>query len=310
MPFHAVSMFLGCLRLLAKLNREARIDCIDAHFVYPDGMAAVLLGKVLGIPVTVSARGSDINLYPEYLLIRPMIQWTLNHANNVIAVSEALKNKMLELGADSAKIYVIPNGVDDRRFRYLGQAEARQKLNLPVNAEILVSVGALIPAKGHQLLIQAFAQVAPSHPDLHLRILGDGSYRRELEGLVRKVGLEDRIKLVGKRPNEELQWWFNAANLSCLASAREGWPNVISESLACGTPVVATRVGGIPEILHKPELGVLVEQTVESIASGLRKALSISWDREAISKMTRERTWEVVGAEVEAVLAQSIHEKG
>lgn len=310
MPFHAVSMFLGCLRLLAKLNREARIDCIDAHFVYPDGMAAVLLGKVLGIPVTVSARGSDINLYPEYLLIRPMIRWTLNHADNVIAVSAALKNKMLELGAGSAKIHVIPNGVDDRRFYYIGQAEAREKLNLPVNAQILVSVGALIPAKGHQLLIRAFAQVAPGHPNLQLHILGDGSYRQELEELVRELGLEDRIKLVGKRPNEELQLWFNAANLSCLASAREGWPNVISESLACGTPVIATRVGGIPEILHKPELGVLVEQTVESIASGLGKALSVCWDREAISKVTRERTWEAVGAEVEAVLAQAIHEKG
>jgi glycosyltransferase involved in cell wall biosynthesis len=309
MPFHAASIFLGCLRPLAKLNREAKIDCIDAHFVYPDGMAAVLLGKVFGIPVTVSARGSDINLYPEYLLIRPMIKWTLNHADNVIAVSAALKDKMLELGASSARTHVIPNGVDERRFRYTGRTEARGKLNLPVNAEILISVGALIPSKGHQLLIRAFAQVAPSHPDLQLHILGEGSYRQELEELVRELGLKDKVELTGKRPNEELQLWFNAADLSCLASAREGWPNVVTESLACGTPVVATSVGGIPEILHKPELGVLVEQTVESIASGLKKALSTRWDRETISKLTRERTWEVVGAEVEAVLAQAIQKK-
>jgi glycosyltransferase involved in cell wall biosynthesis len=309
MPFHALSMFLGCLRLVAKLNREARFDCIDAHFVYPDGLAAVLLGKVLGIPVTVSARGSDINLYPGYGLIRPMIQWTLEHAANVIAVSAALKDAMLALGASPSKIHVIPNGVDAERFRYVARSEARGKLKVPSNVEILISVGALIPAKGHHLLIRAFAQVAPRHPDLQLHILGEGSYRPELEGLVRELGLKDKVQMPGKRPNEELQLWFNAATLSCLASAREGWPNVITESLACGTPVVATRVGGIPEILHKPELGVLVEQTVDSIASGLEKALSKSWDREAISKLTRERTWEVVAAEVETVLARQLQIK-
>jgi glycosyltransferase involved in cell wall biosynthesis len=302
-------MFLGCLRQVAKLNRQARFDCIDAHFVYPDGLAAVLLGKVLGIPVTVSARGSDINLYPKYRLIRPMIQWTLEHAANVIAVSAALKDAMLALGASPSKIHVIPNGVDAERFRYVARSEARGKLKVPSHAEILISVGALIPAKGHHLLIRAFAQVAPRHPDLQLRILGEGSYRPELEGLVRELGLKDKVQMPGKRPNEELQLWFNAATLSCLASAREGWPNVITESLACGTPVVATRVGGIPEILHEPELGVLVEQTVDSIASGLEKALSKSWDREAISKRTRERTWEVVAAEVETVLVRQLQIK-
>jgi teichuronic acid biosynthesis glycosyltransferase TuaC len=216
---------------------------------------------------------------------------------------------MLELGASSARTHVIPNGVDDRRFRYTGRTEAREKLNLPANAEILISVGALIPSKGHQLMIRAFALVAPSHPNLQLHILGEGSYRQELEELVRELGLKDKVELTGKRPNEELQLWFNAADLSCLASAREGWPNVVTESLACGTPVVATSVGGIPEILHKPELGVLVEQTVESIASGLKKGLSTKWDRQAISKLTRARTWEAVGAEVEAVLAQAIQKK-
>lgn len=309
MPFHALSMFLGSLRRVTKLNREARFDCIDAHFVYPDGLAAVLCGKVLGIPVTVSARGSDINSYPEYRLIRPMIKWTLEHAANVIAVSAALKDAMLALGASPSKIHVIPNGVDAERFRCMARGEARKKLKLSSNAEILISVGALILAKGHHLLIQAFAQIAPRHPDLQLYILGEGSYRPELEKLVRRMGLRDNVQMPGKRPNEELQLWFNAANLSCLASAREGWPNVIIESLACGTPVVATRVGGIPEILHKPELGVLVEQTVDSIATGLEKALSKNWDREEISKLTLGRTWEVVAAEVAAVLAQHVQTK-
>jgi glycosyltransferase involved in cell wall biosynthesis len=238
-----------------------------------------------------------------------MIRWTLEHAASVITVSAALKDVMLGLNIDPGKIHVIPNGVDVERFRYLARSEARDKLRLPGNAEILISVGALIPAKGHHLLIRAFAQVALQHPTLQLHLLGEGAYRPELERLVRQLGLQERVQLPGKRPNEELQLWFSAADLSCLASAREGWPNVITESLACGTPVVATRVGGIPEILHKPELGVLVEPRIDSIASGIEAALSKKWDRGAISRITRERTWEVVAAEVEKVLAQSIPER-
>ena len=306
MTLHAVSMFLGCRPEVARLNERAKLDCIDAHFVYPDGLAAVLLGKFLGVPVIVSARGSDIHAYPAFRTIRPMIRWTLQHADALIAVSASLKKSMIELGASADKIQVIPNGIDPVRFQPVPISQARQELNLPVDAPFIVSVGALIPSKGHQFLVRAFGRIAGRHPDMRLAILGEGPLRSQLEKLILELGLRDRVHLLGKRPNEELRLWYSAATASCLASAGEGWPNVVTESLTCGTPVVATRVGGIPEILHSSEFGVLVEQSVDAIAAGLEEALSRSWDRETISQQTLARTWETVAAEVEDVFKAAL----
>lgn len=306
MPFHALLMFLGSIASVRKLHRTAKIDCIDAHFVYPDGLAALLLGKMLGVPVTVSARGTDINLYPSLWFIRPMIRWTLSRADGVIAVSASLKESMVRLGINPSRIRVIPNGVDAQRFRLINRDEAKRKLNLSPAIPLLVSVGALIRLKGHPTLIRAFARIAPRHPALELYVLGEGPLRFEIEALVRELKLEDRVHLTGKRPNDELSLWFNAAEMSLLTSTREGWPNVITESLACGTPVVATRVGGIPEILHSQELGIVVDQTVESVADGIEMALLKQWDRLAISDQTRARTWGIVAAEVEEVLSKKL----
>lgn len=306
MPFHALLMFLGCIACVRRLNRVARIDCIDAHFVYPDGLVSVLLGKILGVPVTVSARGTDINLFPSFKLIRPMIRWTLLQADGVIAVSDALKEAMVRLGANPHKIHVIPNGINAALFQPMDREEAKRNLNLPPQGPLLVSVGALIRPKGHLTLIRAFATIAPRHPELRLYILGEGPLRSELESLVRDLNLQDRVRLPGKRPNEELPQWFNAADVSLLVSEREGWPNVLTESLACGTPVVATRVGGVPEILHSPELGIVVEQTVSSVADGIERALLKKWDREAISKQTRTRTWATVARELETLFSEQL----
>ena len=309
MPWHALSIFLGCLRSIGELNRQWKIDCLDAHFVYPDGLAAVLLGRHLGIPVVVSARGTDINLYPLFRLIRPMIRWTLDHADRVIAVSAALRKTMIGLGTDGRKISVIPNGVDALRFGPLPQTEARGMLGLHSTVPIVVSVGSLIPSKGHQLVIRALSKLLRLQHRPQLYIIGEGYYRAALERLVRETGLLDFVHLVGKQPNDKIPLWFGAATVSCLASAREGWPNVITESLACGTPVVATRVGGIPEILHTEDLGILVETTEDSIAAGLERALTKNWNREAISVQTRARTWDQVAEELEGDLDAARHER-
>jgi glycosyltransferase involved in cell wall biosynthesis len=306
MPLHALLMFLGTLGCVRRLNRAARIHCIDAHFIYPDGLVAVLLGKILSVPVTVSARGSDINYFPSFRLIRPMIRWTLSQADRIVAVSAALKESMVPLGANPKKIIVVPNGVDAEVFRPMDRDAARASLHLPPQAPLLVCVGALIRPKGHLNLIRAFAAIATRRPDATLYILGEGPLRAELQSLVRELHLQDRVHLPGKRPNAELPQWFNAAAISVLMSEREGWPNVITESLACGTPVVATRVGGVPEILHSPELGIVVDQNVESITRGVEKALAKAWDREAISAQIRARTWDTVASEMEAIFFEQI----
>ncbi len=306
MVLHGLVMFLGCYRSARRIDREAPIDCIDAHFVYPDGFAGVLLGKALKVAVVVSARGTDINVYPQFPVIRRLIQWTLKNADGVVAVSSALRERMVALGRPADAIELIPNGIDGTRFRYSDRDQAREALGLPLAAKIAISVGALVPVKRHQLLIGALARLRAERPDLRLWIFGEGHLRAFLESLARKLGLDDRVTFPGKIPNEDLQRWFAAADISCLASEREGWPNAVTESLACGTPVVATRVGGIPEILSSPELGILVDGTPESLAGGIREAFERSWDRKEIAERTKRRTWDVVAEEVEAALSKSI----
>ena len=306
MPAHGMLMYLASLPLARRLQRERQFDCIDAHFVYPDGFAAVRLGRKLGLPAVVSARGSDINLYATLRLIRPMLRWTLKHADGAIAVSADLKNKMIALGIPESKIRVISNGVDAERFQPRDAKSARQQLGLPEDGAIAVSVGSLIEPKGHHLLIAAVTDLAHSFPQLRLYILGEGVYRSTLEQLVREKKMQDRIFFFGTRPNEELSLWFCAADLSCLMSSREGWPNVVSEALACGTPVLATRAGGIPEIISSPELGMFVERNVQSIVVGLERALTKPWNRAEIARRSRSRSWDVVAAEVEDFLQSKI----
>lgn len=310
MPFHGLLMFLGSLRVALRLNREEYFDCVDAHFIYPDGFAAVMLGKLLKVPVILSARGTDINLYPSFRLIRPMIRWALKHSAGLIAVSASLREVMLELGAPPSHVRVIGNGIDSNRFGPIDPPEARRHLGLPETGQIVVSVGALIPRKGFHFLIPAIAQIAPRLQGLRLYILGEGDYRSKLEGLIRECNVAAQVSLVGSVPNEQLRFWFSAASVSCLVSSREGWANVLQESMACGTPVVATRVWGAPEVIVSPELGLLVEQDTQAIAAALESALTKKWNRPAIARHAAKRTWQVVAAEVEEFLSSSIASQG
>jgi glycosyltransferase involved in cell wall biosynthesis len=309
MPAHGMLMYASSLSLVRRLHGENTFDCIDAHFVYPDGFAAVRLGKHLGLPVVVSARGTDINVYPSFRLIRPMLRWTLANAAGAIAVSADLRNKMIALGIPEATIQVIANGVDTERFQPLDIKSARKQLGLPEEVPIAVSVGSLIESKGHQLLIAAVAKLAARFPKLRLYVIGEGVYRAKLEELVREKQLQESVFLAGNRPNEELPFWFSAADVSCLMSSREGWPNVVSEALACGTPALATRVGGVPEIITCPELGMFVERDVDSIAEGLEQSLTRTWNREEIARRSRSRSWDAVAAEVEAFLKSKVPPK-
>jgi glycosyltransferase involved in cell wall biosynthesis len=304
MRIHGASMYWGSLGRATEINRRMHLDCIDAHYIYPDGFAAIKLGQSVGVPVIVSARGTDINVFPNIPAIRPKIRWTLENAAGVIAVSAALKNAMVALGVSSEKIAVIPNGVDSERFHPMDRAEARRRLGLPESGRVIVSVAALLRVKGHSFLVDAFAKLAPRHGGLRMYFVGEGKSRGELESQIRALGLADRISLVGSKSNDQLAAWYSAADVMCLASSREGMPNVVLESLACGTPVVATRVGGTPEVIVSEALGVLVNQDAAEIAAALDNALSRDWDRAAIVNHARQRDWKKVAEEVEAFLKE------
>jgi glycosyltransferase involved in cell wall biosynthesis len=294
MSLHGLSIFLCVLPAVRRLRAEFDFDLIDAHFVYPDGLAALLLGRYFGKPVVVSARGTDINLFPKFPLIRRWIRRTLDGSDAVIAVCQALKDAMVDLEIPADKISVIPNGVDTAKFRPVPRDEARARLSLPAG-RVLLSVGSLIPRKGFDLLIRAVRAAGESAgEELHLRIVGEGSQRAELERLIAEEGLQNRVRLVGPVPHDELYLWYSAADLFCLASSREGYPNVLVEALACGTPVVAAATWGVPEIVGSEEIGLLSERDVDALSAAIREGLDRTWDRERIAAQGRRRTWDDV----------------
>jgi len=301
MQVHWLLMVLGTLPTLLRLRKSFRFDLIDSHFIYPDGLAAVALGKLFKVPVVLSARGSDVHEFPRYPTIRPMIRRALRSADAIVSVCAALKDCMVQLGAETDNISVIPNGVDSQVFPLVDRLEARHALGLPLEGKNILSVGSLLELKGHHLTIAAMRGVLGLLPDATLHIIGTGPYRPVLEEFIRTEGLTEKVILLGAQPNRELYLWYNAADCFCLASSREGWPNVIMESLACGTPVVATNVWGAPEILTTPDVGLLTERTPEELCAKLVAALTRPWDRHLIRNHVAGRSWEAVGREVQAV---------
>jgi glycosyltransferase involved in cell wall biosynthesis len=236
-------------RLLASGHR---IDLIDAHYFYPDGVAAVWAAKDFNLPVVVTARGTDINLIPKFRVPRRMIQQAAADADGLICVCAALKDELAGLGVQPDRITVLRNGVDLERFRPIDRGEARRGLGL--TRPTLASVGHLVERKGHHHVIEALAQL----PEMDLVIVGDGPERGALERLASRLGLTPRVRFAGAVDQDRLCLIYNAIDALVLASSREGWANVLLESMACGTPVVASAVWGTPEVVASPQAGVLM----------------------------------------------------
>jgi glycosyltransferase involved in cell wall biosynthesis len=294
MALYGWMMFLSVLSAVKKIQKDFDFDLIDAHYVYPDGFAAVLLGRVFKKPVVVSARGSDINLYSKFPLIRLLLRYTLRKADRVISVCSALKEVMIELGIPPAKITIVPNGVDVKKFYRISKAAARKDLGISEDRKVIVSVGNLIPRKGYDLLIRAIkiliARFGLDNPCV--AIVGEGPSKRELEKLISALGLNDQVRLVGAVPHKDLHRWYSAADVSCLTSSREGWPNVLLESVACGTPVVAAKTWGVPEVITSDQIGLLAERTEEAIADAVLRGLRKKWSIERLLEYARKHTWE------------------
>jgi teichuronic acid biosynthesis glycosyltransferase TuaC len=301
MRFYGRWMARGALALMKRLHAETPFDLIDAHYVYPDGDAARRLGEALRVPVSVTARGTDINLFAQMPAIRPLICRTLQRTQGLVAVSAALKERMVELGVEAEKVAVVRNGVDRTVFQLRDQQAARAKLSLIANAKILLSVAALVPLKRLDRLIEAMPLIVQTQPQTRLYIIGEGPERAALTGQIAALALQDRVFLLGAKPQRELADWYAAADLFCLASQREGCPNVVLEALACGTPVVASDVGGLGELLADAACGRLVSSTQADAASWARQlteALSAQWERATIAAWGGARSWEQVAEEV------------
>ncbi|MBI1284110.1 MAG: glycosyltransferase [Thiobacillus sp.] len=289
------SIALSSFLLLRRLKADgARL--IDAHFTFPDGEAAIRLGRWLGLPVTITLRGTEVP-HSRNPALRPRLSRTLRAAARVFSVSDSLRRLAIELGAAAEKTEVVGNGVDTALFHQVDRSAARSRYGIPGNAQVLVSVGALVERKGMHRVIDCLPALVERHPDLHYLIVGgaspEGDNRADLAAQVARLGLADRVHFLGALPPDELKWPLSAADVFVLATRNEGWANVFLEAMACGLPVVTTDVGGNAEVVCRSELGTVVPfGDTASLQLALEAALDKDWDRSAILGYARANQWD------------------
>ena len=285
----------GALPTVRRLIAEGfDFDLLDAHYYYPDGVAAAKIARVLRKPFVVTARGTDLNLIANYAGPRRRILATAAQAAASIGVSHALIERLSDLGADRDKLHVLRNGVDSDRFRPIARDVAYQRLGFDSVAQsagkIILSVGNLIERKGHHIAVEALTLLPPAS---RLVIVGEGGLRRALVRQAQELGVDDRVTFAGAVPQTELKYWYSAADVLVLCSSSEGWANVLLEAMACGTPVVATNVGGNAEVVSKPEAGCLMrERSATALVQSLVRLFADYPEREAVRRYALDFSWQ------------------
>ncbi|WP_153110291.1 glycosyltransferase family 4 protein [Propionivibrio limicola] len=300
------TLAIGALPTVKRLMRDGfDFDLIDAHYYYPDGVAAGLLAKWLGKPFVVTARGTDLSLIPHYARPRRLIIETANRAAASIGVCQALMDQLASLGANRAKLRVMRNGVDLERFRPVDRQEARRQLGLAGEGCCLLSVGLLIERKGHHLAIEALAGLPP---DVGLIIAGDGPERASLEQLAARCGVAGRVRFAGQVPNEELRGWYSAADALVLCSSREGWANVLLEAMACGTPVIATPIWGTPEVVTNPVAGrLMADRTPGALVAAFNELFRDYPVASAVREYAEQFGWQATTEAQIALFKEIVH---
>ena len=302
-PLDGVFLFLRLWWACRKIRKTFDFDVIDAHLAYPEGFACAWLARWAKKPLVVTLRGHDINDLPKYPVRFRQVKYALSKARRVIAVAGALRRAAIEHGCDGDKIETVGNGVRADQFYPESQVDARRALGLPFDRKMILSVGHLVERKGHHLLVEVLAKLHErGHRDAYLVIVGgpgdEGNFGAVVRETIERTGMAAHVHLAGAQPNDRLRDWYNAADVFALASAKEGWANVLMEAMACGKPPVATRVWGTPEVITDESLGILVERTIDDISRGIEEALERTWDHAAISGHARARTWDAVAETV------------
>jgi teichuronic acid biosynthesis glycosyltransferase TuaC len=286
------------LPLAKRLHGEIGFDLIDAEFFYPDGPAAMRLSEALGIPFTIKARGADIHHWGNQPGCHGQIIKAADRAAGLLAVSGALKADMVALGMDADKIMVHYTGLDQSRF--VPRDRPSEKAKLGVSGPLILSVGALIPRKGQDLLIAALAAL----PQATLMLAGHGESEGDYRALSERLGVSDRVRFMGSVPHDDLPALFAAADVMALVSASEGLANAWVEALACGTPVVASDVGGIRELLKTPDAGRIVERTPGAIAEAISQILANPPSRKAVAANVKAFSWDENSRQLAAFFRQ------
>jgi teichuronic acid biosynthesis glycosyltransferase TuaC len=288
--FQPDSMARAALADLLRLQREGwQPDLIDAHYLYPDGVAAALVARRLKLPFVMTARGTDVNVIARQPGPGQRIRDAARDAAAVVAVSSPLKDGLVALGVDAARITVLRNGVDLEMFGLEDLATARARVGLPSQGRLAACVGNLVAEKGQALAIEALAALPP---DVRLAIVGDGPLRGELAAQARRLGLEERVVFLGVMPQHELRYLYAGVDVLLLTSTREGWPNVVLEAMACGTPVVSFDVGAAREMITGDEVGRIVAQRdAAALYGAVRELLDAAVPRERIRAHAAQFDW-------------------
>ena len=272
----------------SKKIKVKNFDIIIGQMGNPGGFVATKLGKKYKIRSIVGVRGSDVNRYLDIPILKYFAIWTYKNCNHIIAVSESLKKELILKGIPPNKITTIYNGIN-QIFKPIEQTIAREKLGLCNNKKIVIYVGHLTYLKGIHYLLKAISKVKTKNISLY--IIGEGEYHNNLQSLVKQLGLNN-ITFVGEKRQSELLYWYNAADILCLPSLSEGMPNVVLESLACGTPVIATDISDISDIINKDN-GVLINpEKIYTLNKAIDKVLSKKWKFIDISKSIKGYNWD------------------
>ena len=288
-------MAMSTYATVRRLKRAGHVDVIDAHFAYPDGYAATLLGRWLKLPVAVTLRGTELR-HARTPALAGALKKAVQRADQIIAVSSELQHLALSLGADAANTEVVGNGVDISKFRPCPKELARSRLGIEADARVLISVGGLVERKGFHRVIPLLPDLLKVQPNLLYLIVGgasaEGNNRAELEKMVAELNLVQHVRFLGPRPHEDLAEILSAADVFVLATRAEGWANVFLEAMACGLPVITTDVGGNREVVCRPELGEVVPfGDAKALSRALASALQTQWRSDEIRRYAEENAW-------------------
>jgi glycosyltransferase involved in cell wall biosynthesis len=321
-PFHIYVPWLGRVAngalMAASLQREVmrvieehRPEVLLGAWAYPDAVATAILAGRLGLPWVAKVQGSDINVIARAPALGSQIRWALRQAASTVAVSNALKERLVALGVPAERVRVLHNGVNLGRFALREKPEVRNRLGLPQERQIILFVGNLLASKGALDLLEAVRLLA-SHRDIPplLIYVGGGKDREPLEAAIPRAGLDAHVRLVGPRPHEEVPDWIAAADVLSLPSHNEGCPNVVLEALASGRPVVASRVGAIPDFIDEPTGALVLPHDIKGLAAALGTVLARAWDAEALRRCVEPLSWEANGAALALELERAARHLG
>src|SRR6185437_13016776 len=310
-PLHGHATFLTIAPELYRVRRAFPFDVVVGSNAYPDGVGAADLAAVARVPLVQNVIGSDVNELPRRRALRPQILWALRRARRVIAVSRDRAERAVALGVPRERVVAQHNGVDGATFSLRDKAAARAQVGLSHPGPVILYVGNVKVEKGVPTLVEAMAPLARAHGrgDALLCVVGSGEADAEVAAAVRSLGLERSVRLCGRQLHDDIPRWMSACDVLCLPSFMEGCPNVVLEGLATGRAIVATSVGGIPELVTDGHNGVLVPpRDPEALARGLAAALSRTWDPSAQRASVAHLSDDAVAARYREVLEEAVRE--